>query len=344
MGSWKEFKERIKERPLRPLFLMTGKENYFLDRGEKELIKALVDPAFESLNLVVLREKDFTMEKFRDAVDTFPFMNEHKLVIVKDVPYLSPQKKGGDKNVEGEILQIVKKLPKGIVIAFISPRIDGRKKLVKTLKKLGSYHDFQPLEERELFRFLQGKIQKAGLSVETGTITYLMENLDYLGRNSENTLLYVEQEVNKLISYGITDEVIEKYHVDHIITKSFENDIFQVMDSIEKKAVKDAIHRMNSLIQGGEHPLKILATLQNQMRNVMKVKHLSRQGYTAKAIAKAIGIHPFVAQKSLRQGNQYNEEALMDALNFMMEKETMIKRGEMEDGVALELIVLKLCE
>ncbi len=342
--KWKEFKKHVQQEDIASLYLFTGGEKYLSDLACKTLEKKLIDPNFKSLNMTTFYDKDFDLSKFQDAVETLPFMSEKRLVVVKEPLFLSTQKKGTSKEEEDSVLRCIKGLPDQVCVIFLSSKVDARKKIVKAIKKQGRHFQFEPLQESELLRWVKGKVNKEKIEVDASTLNYFVTNMDYLGRNRSKNLFDVENEVNKLIQYCKKKGRITQEDIDDITSKSFENDIFKVMDAIEKKNQRDGLCRMNELIQQGEPVLKILATLSNQMKNVLKVKELSSKGYTSKAIAKRIGIHPFVATKSIKQSRNYSEKQLIGFINYITNIDAKIKTGQIEDLLGIELIVLELCK
>ncbi len=342
--KWKEFKKHVQQDDIASLYLFTGAEKYQIDLAYKTLEKKLIDPNFKSLNVTTFHDKDFDLAKFQDAVETLPFMAEKRLVVVKEPLFLGTQKKGSSKEEEERVLQCISDLPDQVCVIFMASKVDARKKLVKGIKKQGTHFQFDPLQESELLRWIKGKMKKQGVEIDPAGLNYFVANLDYLGRNRTKTLFDVENEVNKLIHYKKPEGRVTSEDIDKITSKSFENDIFKVMDAIEKKNRREALRQMEELIYQGEPVLKILATLSNQMKNVLKVKELSKKGYTSKAIAKQIGIHPFVASKSLKQSRNYSEKQLIGFINFITEKDAKIKTGQIEDFLGIELIVLELCK
>ena len=341
---WKEFKKHLQQDNIASLYLFTGGEKYLIDLAYKTLEKKLIDPNFKALNLTIFHDKDFDLAKFQDAVETLPLMAEKRLVVVKDPLFLGTQKKGTSKEEEERVLEVIHNLPPAVCVIFLSSKVDARKKLVKTIKKQGEYFQFDPLQESELLRWIKGKMNKEKIEVEKSTLNYFVANMDYLGRNRTKTLFDVENEVNKLIHYTRNRGRVTQKDIDLITSKSFENDIFKVMDAVEKKNKREALKQMEELIYQGEPVLKILATLSNQMKNVLKVKELSGKGYTSKVIAKRIGIHPFVATKSLKQSRNYSGKQLIGFINYITDIDAKIKSGQIEDLLGIELIVMDLCK
>ncbi len=341
--KWKEFKKHLQQDNIACLYLFSGGEKYLIDLAYKILEEKLIDPNFKSLNQTIFHDKDFELSKFQDAVETLPFMAEKRLVVVKDPLFLGAQKKGTSKEEEEQVLKTISNLSPAVCVIFLSSKVDARKKLVKTIKKQGKHFQFDPLEESELLRWIKGKLSKEGIQSDQSTLNYFVANMDYLGRNRSKSLFDVENEVNKLIHYTKKRGRVTQQDIDQITSKSFENDIFKVMDAIEKKNKREALRQMEELIYQGEPVLKILATLSNQMKNVLKVKELSAKGYTSKVIAKRIGIHPFVATKSQRQSRNYSQKQLIAFINYITDIDAKIKTGQIEDFLGIELIVLELC-
>ena len=342
--KWKDFKKHIDQDPIASLYLFTGREKYLAHIAYKTLEDKLVEPNFKSLNLTTFHDKGFDISKFHDAVETLPFMAEKRLIVIKEPVFLGTQNKGASKELEEQVLQTIEGLSSEVCVVFLSSKVDARKKLVKTIKKQGKHFEFDALQEGELLRWIKRKINKEEVEMDQSALNYFVANIDYLGRNQSKTLFDIENEVNKLIYYTKNKGKIIKEDIDQITSKSFENDIFKVMDAIERKNEREGLRQMEELIYQGEPILKILATLSNQMKNVLKAKELSAMGYTSKAIAKRIGIHPFVATKSIKQSANYSKKQLIDFINYITDVDAKIKTGQIEDRLGIELIVLGLCK
>ena len=123
-----------------------------------------------------------------------------------------------------------------------------------------------------------------------------------------------------------------------------ENDIFKLIDEIGNKNSSHAMKIVTDMILEGESVLGIFAMVSKQFKLVIQARQLQVQGYTSKTIAEKIGAHPFVVTKALKQGKQFNDEVIVDMLNFILESDYKIKNGLIKDNLAVEILVSKYCQ
>jgi DNA polymerase-3 subunit delta len=99
------------------------------------------------------------------------------------------------------------------------------------------------------------------------------------------------------------------------------------------------LHRM---LEEGAEPLYLLAMLARQVRILIQVSELSKQRLPPQRIAKRIKQHPFVVKKGLQQSRNFSPDQLTAAHQCLVETDWKIKTGELEPGLALDILVVSL--
>ncbi|SET41957.1 DNA polymerase III, delta subunit [Natronincola peptidivorans] len=343
--NYKEAMQKLKSNKIEKLYLLYGEEIYLAEGFIRYIKKQIVSPGFETLNFHVMDAKDFTMEKFIDACETLPFMAEKKLVLIQNLEVFQSKKKSMTEEEEKSIIAYLEKIPETTCLIFYgSTTIDARKKIVKEIQKHGNLIDFQKLNPKELKEWIEKRIEKAGKKTTRKEIEFFMENIDYVGKNASQSLLDIENEIKKITAYIGEKEVLELHDLENIFTSNFQNDIFKLMNDIEKKQPKEAMKRLNLMLHQGEPIMKIAATLGNHVRNLYKTKLLLEEGYSSKMIASKLSIHPFVAGKCANQCRQFTMIDLEKLLNQFLAMDLAIKSGKMKDSIALELFIMEMCK
>ena len=98
-----KIKDDIKNRKFEKVYLLFGEENYLKKNIINELKKALIPETAEIMNLDIFNEKKLESKKISDACETLPFMNDFRLVIVKDSElFIQGSKDESDAPAEAE--------------------------------------------------------------------------------------------------------------------------------------------------------------------------------------------------------------------------------------------------
>ncbi|MCC5910320.1 MAG: DNA polymerase III subunit delta [Clostridiaceae bacterium] len=343
--SYKEAMKKLRANDIANIYLVYGEEMYLAERFLNDFKKKLVPVGLEDLNLSFIEGKEFSLEKLEDACETLPFMAERKLVIVKDLEVFTSKKKNMSEEDEKALIKYMGKMPEKTSLVFYnSASIDARKKIVKTVQKQGETVNCEKLNPKDLKMWIEKKIKQYDKAATEKTLTAFMENIDYIGKTATQSLLDIENEIKKVVAYIGDQQYIEVEHIEGILTNNFQNDIFKLLDAVEKKQPREAIKRLNTMVYEGEPIRKIIATLGNQVRNLLKTKLLLEEGYTSKAIASKIGIHPFVATKCASHSKGFTIERLKELVEKFLQMDVTVKSGGMKEDIALELFIIEMCK
>ena len=118
-----------------------------------------------------------------DAVSA-PFFGERRLVIINKPYFLTNEKRGG--KVDHDLSAVIKYLhhpEPTTTLVFLAPyeKLDGRKKLVKELKKVAVNVSAAPLDERSARQQVEGQLRQAGFTIDDAALELLVQrtNADY---------------------------------------------------------------------------------------------------------------------------------------------------------------------
>ncbi len=335
----------IKKNEIKNIYLFYGEEVYLINNVLEKLKAKLVEPSFEQLNFVIIEGEEASYEKIIDACETLPFMAEKKLVYVKDLDIFRGKSKQFSEIEEKQFAEYISQIPKSTSLVFYgNTSIDGRKKIIKEIKKHGDLIEFTKLREDEFNKWIISAFKNFGKTIKPKELALLKNALDYLGRSPSQNLLDVENEIKKLISFMGERAELENEDINKVLGSSFQNDIFNLLDSIEKRNSVESIKRLNYILEEGEPILKILTTLGNQMKNILSSKLLVEEGYSSKMIASKLKIHPFVASKCARQSKNFTIGELINLLNKFLDADLKIKSGMMDEKLVMEMLVLEICK
>ncbi len=342
--SYQQIVGDIKNDGLKRIYILFGEEGYLIEEAVKKLKQQLISPDFESLNFLSIEGKELEVDRLIDACETLPFMADKKLILVKSFDGLQSKKKVISDDDEAALIDYVGRIPDFTCLVFYGlSSVDARKKLVKEVAKHGSVLNFERLKENELSKWIAGKFKGHKKEAQQKEIAYMMNHLDYLGKNAGQNLFDIENEIEKIVGYMGEESLLLQRHIEGVSVFKYQNDIFKLMDAIAGRNLPEALERLNHILDEGEAPIRLMVTLSNQIKNVLSAKLLLEEGYNPKMIASKLGLHPFVASKAAAQSSGYSVKRLRELLNQFLNMDVMMKSGRIKDRIALELIVVEIC-
>ncbi|SEN29894.1 DNA polymerase III subunit delta [Peptostreptococcus russellii] len=339
----KKLLEELESGNLKQIYLIYGKETFLIEEIQ-EKFKTLVNPAMMDFNLSVIDGKETNLEEFRSSIETLPFMDERRYIIVKDFELLKGKKKNFTDSDEKELIKALENISATTVLLFINyGDIDKRKAIYKAINKLGRVCEMKKLDDMSLLNWCKRQFDSRKVKISNSDVTYFIETTGYRDRTSEMTLNDVEQEIIKLCSYVGDEEAITKDIIRNLMNSRVENDIFQLIDMIGSKNAKRSYKILTDMIESGESILGIFAMLSKQFNHIMQVKSLQEERMPHNLIKDTLKMHPYTFNKVVRQARNYDEDNLLSIVNYISDYDYKIKQGLMEDSLAAEILIAKYC-
>jgi len=338
-----------------------GEDDFRLKQKVKQLKEKFISASLGDTNLVILDGAKLTYEEFIRQILAMPFLAKSRLVIINDLL------KEGKKEVQEKVVEALKKVPESTVLVLVEMgQPDKRTSLYKKLNQPKISQEFKPMDLGEVKVWAKHEIEVRGAQIEPTALEKLVE---YVG----NDLWRMENEIEKLICYKsmssssriksdklpkggdlgsrsndqpIGSDIIKTNDVILLVRPQIQSNIFDLVDAIANKNFKRALKELHQLQDNGEHELKILATVVTQYRNLIVARDLfdrSKGKLGQWDLAKAVGMHPFVAQKTLQQIKNFTLEELKNNYRELMECDIAIKTGKIDGPTAIDLLIVRFC-
>ena len=159
--------------------------------------------------------------------------------------------------------------------------------------------------------------------------------LDRVGDDMQN----VRNELEKLISYLGEEEVVTTLDVDMISTGTVTNRIFDMVRAIAARRTGEALGMYHDLLTLREPPMRILVLIARQYRQLLSVKEMTAAGKDRNQIAKDLKIPVFAVGKLQQQAKSFRSAALFANIRRCAELEEAVKTGNLQDRLAVELLI-----
>lgn len=334
---------------------------YYIFHGEDEFSRAETltqlrgrlaeaDGAMAELNTSILDGSKVTMGELRHACDSVPFMSDRRMVIVHGLLlHLRPKRKARGRtptkdadpawrrtfleDLEGYLPT----LPETSRLFFVEDEtLQPSHPILKLAKQEGQKRAYVRhfRAPRDLAGWVRRRAEAKGGTLSSEAVAMLV---DLVG----DDLRLLDQEIEKLILYAdgrpaTTDDV----HV--LVSRAIETSIFDLVDCLGQNQAGRALELLRQLLDEGKEPLYVLAMLARQVRILVQVSELRGQGKNESEIVRRMGLHPYPVKKAISQARYLEMAQLESAHRLLIETDWAIKTGEMEDAVALDMLVVAL--
>jgi DNA polymerase-3 subunit delta len=222
-------------------------------------------------------------------------------------------------------------------IVFTAEKAVKKEKIFRVLFSKAKTVEFKDLTGDVLRRWIIKKVNdlsKGEVSIDNMAVSHLEL---MFGKD----LWQLGNAINVLVNFCSEKKQITKADVNEVCRGRIDVKIFDFVDAIGARNKSRAIELLNSLLDQGENGFYILSMVLFQLRNLVKVFSISKNGPTNPTIvSKKLSIHPFVAQKTLGQLNNFSSESLKKVYQQVADLDYQAKIGEksIEDGLT-DLIV-----
>ncbi len=300
MDEVKQIVNDIKSGNVKPIYLLTGEEPYYIDRIAEFIESNVLSEAERGFNQMVLYGKDVSVEDIVSNAKRYPMMAERQVVIVKEAQHLA-------RTIEK--LSAYAKNPQPttvLVLCYKYSKFDKRKSVYKEIKKNGVCFESKKLYENKVADWIRKILAGKGYKITPKAASLLVEFLGTDLSKISNELEKLELVISK--DKEITPEAIEE---NIGISKDYNN--FELKKAIGERNVIKATRILNYFSQNPkDNPFVVTITLLNTFFTQL-LKYHGMKDHNPKSVASALRINPY-----------FVDEYRIAAKNYPMKKVSSI--------------------
>ena len=330
-AHWK----KIQQGHIEPVYLLSGTEHYFFDETINRLKNSLSQS--EEIDVILFDLDEVPVQHVLEEADTIPFFTEKKLIVVKNSSFLKATEKGKEK-IEHDLKALENWLshPSDTsVCIFIAPyeKLDERKRITKIMKEKTVHIEAKQLEGNDLKVWIQSAVQAENKSISGLAIQSLIETIG-------NDLVQLKSEIQKMVIYLGQDTEITPQIIDLLLSRTLEQDAFQLLNAYLKGDTATALTVYHDLLRQKEEPIMLTALLASQIRLMSNVRYLQKKGYHAQAIAKQLKVNPYRVKLIVESRIQVGEDRLLTTLHKLADADYKLKTSSGRRERILELFLM----
>jgi len=209
------------------------------------------------------------------------------------------------------------------VLALVGEGIKRDSSLAKTVAKAGQILAYD-VSKKQLPEWVAEQFARLGAAADRDACRALVEAVgDDVGD--------LASEIQKLATWA-NGEQITSATVDDLAVGRAETPIFAVTDAWGQRDVAATLRASESLLDRSHRPrsgelIRLVGSLVGHIGRVRKASRLADEGVRSSEIAGRLKMHPFVAEKAVKQARNFSAEELAEATVRLAELDAGAKGG-----------------
>jgi DNA polymerase-3 subunit delta len=284
--SYESLMRDIAHKQFKPVYLLMGEENYYIDRIAEAIINNALTEEERGFNLITYYGLDAELGSVINSAKSYPMGAEHTVVFLREAQYL---KNLDDLTYYFQNLQ----LSTILLITYKNGTVDRRKKLVSLIESQGALFVSERPKESELPRLVSGYVSKHGFMIDQKSAQIISDSV-----GSDISRLYGE--LDKLMTAmpasnkNITPQIVQ----DQIgISKDF--NYFELQNALITKNVFKANQIANYFDKNQkQNPLQVLLPMLSRFFASLMVAYYSPDR-SERGIANYLGMADWQVRRNI---------------------------------------------
>jgi len=321
----------IKAGKFSPVYVLHGDEAYYIDEISDAIQEHALEEHERDFNQSIVYGKEADLLTLISDLRSYPLMSERRLLILKEAQDFKLLEEL-NAYIENPLSSTV------LVICHKYKAIDARKKLLKSAAKVGVIFKSDKVKEYQLVDWTLNMVKAKGFGITSKANMLLVESLG-------NDLSRIVNEINKLAIFIEPGTTINEVHIEENIGISKDYNIYELANAV---AVKDYLKAMK-IVNYFDQNLKpgdfipIYSSLFKFFTQIMRIHFLPNK--SQEAVARALQVHPFVANGLLSSKNNYSPKKIaanIDLLHIYDLKAKGVGNQSMPAGEIMRELVFQL--
>jgi DNA polymerase-3 subunit delta len=221
-----------------------------------------------------------------------------------------------------------------LLVVLVDDEIEPASPLLQAAARHGSARHFPELKGSQIEGWL---LRRA----EARSIQLAPEAAHALATAAGPSLRALASELEMLATYVGAGGTISAADVQLLTVATQPANRFELTDALARKNRTRALALVHEQLAAGESALAIFGQIAYQTRSLIQVKALAERGLRAGQIAQAVGLAPYVVEKSMALARLFTFTQLVAAHRALQEMDAALKLSKMTPELALDLLVVE---
>ncbi len=328
----KQLIDELKKGIFKPVYLLTGEENYYIDVVSDYFENEIIDASMRDFDQTVVYGRDVDMGTVVSTVKRYPMMSPIHLVIVKEAQDIDIK--------QWEQLANYLKQPSDrsvLVLCYRHKKLDKRTTVYKAINEVGVVYESPKIYDNQVPAWIQREVMAHGYTIGDKAAAILAE---YLGTD----LGKVANELSKLYPLLPEHGAINEQLIEDQIGISKDYNVFELQKAIGRRDPVMCNRIVNYFAANPKkNPIQqVLPILYGYFLKIMIYHQLENKSDAPKALGCAPN---FVRDYEVAAGN-YSLGKLATCIGYLYETDLRSKgvrnSGNVTDGELLKELIFKV--
>jgi DNA polymerase-3 subunit delta len=317
------------------LFFLFGNDEFAISRKLREFESDFPDPTGADMNTARLDARSMSENDLNTAVNAMPFLAGRRLVLLAN-----PSAKYNSPSARKKFLEFIEKAPETtrlVMYESVEPRDADKHWLVKWAEKSSGKIQTQAFmlpKLRDMPGWIVHETKNQGGQIEPRAAEMLK---DMVGVDTRQAGM----EIAKLLAYVNWTRPVTGHDVEAVCIVTSQQSVFDFVDALSNGNGQSAQHLLHRLLES-EDPFALWGMVVRQFRLLIQAREILDGRGTKDDVARALGVHPFVAEKTTQQAAHFSMETLEAIYRRLLKIDEEVKTGQITLDLALDTLVAEL--
>ena len=317
------------------IFFLHGNDEFAITRKLKDFESDFSDPTTAGMNTTRLEARTMTENDLNNAVNAMPFLAPKRLVLLEN-----PSSKFNNPATRKKFLEFLEKTPdtaKLVIHELIEPKEVEKHWLIKWAGKNSSAIKTQAFflpKQRDMTGWIMNEVKNQGGEMEPAAASKLAEMVGVDTRQAG-------MEIAKLLAYVNWERAVRTSDVEAVCIVTSQQSVFDFVDALSQGNGKVAQKLLHRLLEN-EDPFSLWGMVVRQFRLLIQAREILDGRGNKDDVARALGVHPFVAEKTTGQANRFSIESLENIYRKLLRIDEQVKTSQVTLDLALDTLIVEL--
>src|SRR5215211_1005769 len=317
------------------LYFLCGNDEFAITRKLKEFESDFPDPTSADMNTARLDARSMDENDLNNAVNAIPFLAKRRLVLLQN-----PSSKYNNPNARKKFLAFLEKTSETtrlVMFESVEPKEAERHWLVKWAEKNSKSIQtkaFMLPRLKAMTGWIINETKNQDGKIDPRAADMLKEMVGVDTRQAG-------MEIAKLLAYVNWARPITGSDVEAVCIVTSQQSVFDFVDALSNGNGKSAQHLLHRLLENDD-PFSLWGMVVRQFRLLIQAREILDGRGNQNDVARSLGVHPFVAEKTTQQATHFSIETLEQIYRRLLKIDEEVKTGQITLDLAMDTLVVEL--
>ena len=317
------------------VIFLYGNDEFAITRKLRDFESDFSDPTTAGMNTAHLEARTMSEDEFNNAVNSMPFLAPKRLVILAN-----PSAKYNNPPTRKKFEEYISNVPASarlVIHELVEPKEAERHWLMKWAGKNTTTIKTQAFmlpKQRDMAGWIINEAKNQDGKIEPAAAAKLAEMVGVDTRQAG-------MEIAKLLAYVNWARPVQGSDVDAVCIVTSQQSVFDFVDALSQGNGKTAQKLLHRLLEN-EDAFSLWGMVVRQFRLLIQAREILDGRGNKDDVARALGVHPYVAEKTTGQANRFTMESLESIYRKLLTIDERVKTSQITLDLALDTLIMEL--